>query len=282
MVRLDLESINSLIANNIKESLNLDYKRELDEHNNEIAKDISAFANASGGRIIYGIDEKDGLPNSINWIDSRGIKEKIENIILTNIQPEIKGYDIYSIENPHDHQQAIFVVDIPESSDAPHMASYRYYIRRNFKSESMEDSEVKNAIFRKGLRKALEFEVLQNLDMAQKTSQRLETYTNYRVPSKERVPILLIPFYTEAWGAIVSSGILFILKDRATNLVEAYSMIHEINYLIESLRYENYGKEQCAFTQVDDAKPEYGTWIPMIIRNKTQKLQALLQKIEFD
>ncbi len=38
MVRLDLESINNLIANKITESLNLDYKRELDEHNNEIAK----------------------------------------------------------------------------------------------------------------------------------------------------------------------------------------------------------------------------------------------------
>ena len=149
MVRLDLESINNLIANNIKESLNHDYKRELDEHNNEIAKDISAFANASGGRIIYGIDEKDGLPNSINWIDSRGIKEKIENIILTNIQPEIKGYDIYSIENPHNHQQAIFVVDIPESSDAPHMA-YRYYIRRNFKSELWKIQKLKMRFLEKG------------------------------------------------------------------------------------------------------------------------------------
>ncbi len=169
MVRLCLESINNLIANKIKESLNLDYKRELDERNNEIAKDISAFANASdGGKIIYGVGEKDGLPSSINWIESKGVKEKIEDIILTHIQPEIKGYDIYSIENSDNHSQAIFVVDIPESSDAPHMANHRYYIRRNFKSEYMEDSEVKNAIFRKGLRKALELEVSQNIEMAKK------------------------------------------------------------------------------------------------------------------
>lgn len=278
MARLNLESINNLINDKIKESLNLDYKKELDENNNEIAKDISAFANASGGKIIYGVDEKVGLPNSINWIGSKGIKEKIENIILTNIQPEIKGFDIYSIENSDNHLQAIFIVEIPESSDAPHMANHRYYIRRNFKSEPMEDFEVKNAIFKKGLRKALEFEVLQNIEMANSTYKRLESYTR----SHKRAPILLIPFYTEAWRAIVSSGILFILKDKATTLVEAYSTIYEINYLIDSLRYEKYGKEECVYTQYDTSKPEHGTWLPMIIRDKIAKLQGILQKVKLD
>ncbi|MCZ7380450.1 MAG: ATP-binding protein [Candidatus Methanoperedens sp.] len=86
MARLDLESINNLINNKIKESLNLDYKRELNKPHDEIAKDVSAFANANGGKIIYGIDEKDGLPSSINWIESKGVKERFEDIILTQIQ----------------------------------------------------------------------------------------------------------------------------------------------------------------------------------------------------
>ncbi len=279
MARLDLESINNLINNKIKESLNLDYKRELNKPHDEIAKDVSAFANANGGKIIYGIDEKDGLPSSINWMESKGVKGRFEDIILTQIQPEIKGYDIYSIENPDNHTQAIFVVDIPESSDAPHMANHRYYIRRNFKSEYMEDSEVKNAIFRKGLRKALEFEVLQNLDLANKTSKSLEKYMLY---SGKRAPIILVPFYDDAWRGVVSSGLLFILKERATTLVEAYSKIHEINYLIDSLRYENYGEEQCAYTQVFDSNPQHGTFIPWIIIDKLQKLQGILQKVKLD
>jgi predicted HTH transcriptional regulator len=142
MTSINLEYIQSLIDNEIKESLNLDYKRELN-NNKEIAKDVSSFANTNSGKIIYGVDEKDGLPNSINWIDSKDVKEKIECVILDHIQPEIKGFNIYSIENPENRSQAIFVVDIPESSDAPHMANHRYYIRRNFKSEYMEDYEVK-------------------------------------------------------------------------------------------------------------------------------------------
>jgi len=274
---INLEYIQSLIDNKIKESLTLDYKREL-TNNKEIAKDISAFANTSGGKLIYGIDEVDDLPNSINWIDSKGVRLKIENIILDNIQPEIRGYSIYHIENPANQSQAIFVVDIPESIDAPHMVDNRYFIRRNLKSEPMEDLEVKNAIFRKGLRKALEFEILQNLELAKKTSKSLEKY----VSSHKRAPILLVPFYNEAWRAIVSSGILFILKDRATILIEAYSKIHEINYLIDSLKYEKYGSEEGTYTQVYDSKPEHGIWIPALIRDEVAKLQGILQKIKFD
>ncbi len=276
MARLNLESINNLINEKIKESLNLDYKRELDERNNEIAKDISAFANASGGKIIYGISEKDGLPSSINWIESKGVKEKIEDVILTHIQPELKGYEIYSIENPDNHSQAIFIVEIPESSDAPHMANYRYYIRRNFKSEYMEDSEVKNAIFRKGLRKALENEINQNIDLANKSHKFIYEYTEEYGGNDQ---ILIIPFHIEAWKAFVNSGMLFILKDRANVLVEAYNIIHEINFLIDTLRYGNYGNNGIRIATIDYPR---GEKIYLIIREKINKLKPILQKIKFD
>lgn len=277
MNRINLEDIQSLIDNKRKESINLDYKKQL-TNNNEIAKDVSAFANTLGGKIVYGIDEKDGLPNSINWIDSKGIKERIESVILDNIQPEIKAFNIYSIEKPENHSEAIFVVDIPESINAPHMADHRYFIRRNFKSEPMEDFEIKNALFRKGLKKALEFEISQNLQLINKTRICLE---KYKIAGK-RVPILLIPLETEAWRATISSGILFILKDSVETLVKAYNIIHEINYLIDSLRYEKYGVETGTYTPVHDSKPEHGTWLPVIIDENISKIEILLKQIEFN
>ena len=142
----------------------------------------------------------------------------------------------------------------------------------------MEDFEVKNAIFKKGLRKALEYEIRQNLQVTEKISERIEMYRNQWSPKYERSPILLIPFYTEAWRSVVGSGILYILKDGAA-LVEAYSIIHEINYLIDSLRYEQY--QNSAYTQVDNAKPNHGTWIPEIIKQKSAEVRIILLEIKF-
>ena len=271
MIIKDLESIQNLIDNKIKESQNLDYKKQL-TINTKIAKYVSSFANKNGGKIIYGVDEKDGLPNSINWIDSKGVKERIECVILDHIQPEIKGFNIYSIENPENHSQAIFVVDIPESSDAPHMANHRYYIRRNFKSEYMEDYEVKDTIFKKGLKESLDFEINKNIELCSLSLKLLNEIYNYK--PKQRKQIILIPFYSDAWKAISNSGLLFVLKRNAQKLVEIYSLIHEINYLVDC---QKYGLE-VVNTPIHNSKPDTGTYLPSILRNKIGMLQELLFK----
>jgi predicted HTH transcriptional regulator len=64
--RLKLETksdLDRLIADDIQESLTLDYKDaralgKTDPQRNELCKDVSAFANSAGGQIIYGIQEK--------------------------------------------------------------------------------------------------------------------------------------------------------------------------------------------------------------------------------
>ena len=121
-----LEDIERLIQNKIQESLTLEYKKDLDKKNSEIAKDISAFANTLGGVIIYGIEEIREIPTSKNWIKGTNIKERIESITLTSIQPRIEDVVIKPILNPDNPSQAIFVVNIPESPDAPHMANHGY------------------------------------------------------------------------------------------------------------------------------------------------------------
>jgi len=70
-----LEDIQKLIENKIEESLTLEYKRELSRNNKEIAKDISAFANTSGGVIIYGIEEKGHIPISKSWIETKNYQK---------------------------------------------------------------------------------------------------------------------------------------------------------------------------------------------------------------
>ena len=61
-----LQDIDQLIATQTQESLHLDYKdsRAIDKSKREeISKDVSAFANADGGTIIYGVTEKKTSPS---------------------------------------------------------------------------------------------------------------------------------------------------------------------------------------------------------------------------
>ena len=56
----------------VKESLHLEYKASdaIDKRDNrtkvEMARDVSAFANADGGQIIYGMKEKDHEPDGLD------------------------------------------------------------------------------------------------------------------------------------------------------------------------------------------------------------------------
>ena len=142
--------IENLINNEVEENIHLDYKaagaldKKDDKKRNEITKDISAFANSDGGIIIYGVSEEDHKPKEISPIDGRiYTKECLENVIQL-IQPRIDDLKIYPIRGD-DIGQSIYVVKIPRSNNAPHMAKdKRYYKRFNFKSEPMEDYEVKD------------------------------------------------------------------------------------------------------------------------------------------
>jgi len=145
-----IEDIDSLITTEVEEDIHLDYKaagaldRKDDKKRTEITKDISAFANSDGGIIVYGVSEEDHKPQEISPIDGRiYTKEWLENVIQ-QIQPRIEDLKIYPIRI-NDIGQSIYVVKIPRSSNAPHMArDKRYYKRFNFKSEPMEDYEIKD------------------------------------------------------------------------------------------------------------------------------------------
>lgn len=269
-----LENLNNLIENKIEESSTLDYKRELDKNNEEIAKDISAFANTVGGTIIYGITEEKGVPVGLNWVENRNVKERIESIVLSSIQPKLEVYEIFSIQKPDDAARAIFVVNVPESFKAPHMAKHQYYKRYNFQSMPMEDHEVKEVMFKRGLRRGLEFEMSENLRLAKRTWELIDKIYAYR-PEQVKTTVFT-PFYSEAWKALVSSGLLYVLKENSLELIRAYSLIHEINHLIDC---QKHGLGIIVTPSAPDTLPDHGKWIPSLIRDKIQALCPILDKL---
>jgi hypothetical protein len=148
--KADLEALHS---NQVKESSSLEYKASLaientDPRKTEISKDVSAMANANGGQIVYGMTEKDQLPTGVD----NGISPTpfdglwFEQVIQQNIRPAIEGLKITPI--PSGAGTNYFVIDVPASKTVHQAKDGRYYRRRNFRNDIMEDYEVREAMTR--------------------------------------------------------------------------------------------------------------------------------------
>ncbi len=144
----DEDFLQKLIDDRIEESPNLEYKRELPLKNIELAKDISSFANANGGRIIYGIEEENHKPKKLYPLNP-DLKETIENVILSNISPKL-SVKIIPIDSIKYEGKKYYVVYVLRSLEGPHMIisgkDYRYYKRVNFSTVPMEDYEIRDMI----------------------------------------------------------------------------------------------------------------------------------------
>lgn len=140
------EDVEQLVANKVPEDIHLDYKRsDAVNHNqrNEIAKDVSAFANSDGGIIVYGVVEQGHSPVQIDdGVDHQQFsREWLDQVIRSNITPRVDGIRITQI--PLSIDRSLYAVLIPKSFRGPHQApTKQYYKRYNFISVPMEDYEI--------------------------------------------------------------------------------------------------------------------------------------------
>ncbi|MFA5191480.1 MAG: ATP-binding protein [Verrucomicrobiia bacterium] len=153
------EKLEQMIADAAEESLTLEYKSALalaktDSDKAEITKDVSAFANSSGGVLIYGIAEpadraKRHFPERLDpIIRSVFSKESLEQIIQT-IQPRIEGVVIHPVTIDEQANSVCYVVEVPQSHTAHQARDHVYYKRHNFNVLAMEDYEVRDVMNRK-------------------------------------------------------------------------------------------------------------------------------------
>lgn len=149
------EDILNLIKNHLAESSTLEFKAcdalrriEKKDWRKEFAKDVSAFANSAGAIVIYGIienrrtHEAETLDAGFDPVELN--IETLEQIANSQIQRAVEGIKYKAIPLSGDKQgRFAYVLDIPESNRAPHMANHRFYKRYNFESVSMEEHEVR-------------------------------------------------------------------------------------------------------------------------------------------
>lgn len=154
--QLTVADFQDLIDNGVNESKSIEYKEELtigkDDERKEFLYDVSAFANAGGGDLIFGISEKKdvGLPNNLIGIDIQNkdeLKLKLENLIRDGISPRITGLQIETFSLPN--SKDILLLRIPKSWNSPHQVTFKgtdkFYTRGTNGKYKLDVGELRNA-----------------------------------------------------------------------------------------------------------------------------------------
>ncbi len=153
---LTVDDINIIVRDKVPESRSLDYKRELspstDAGNKELLKDISAFANTVGGYLIYGIDEKEGVPTEILGVEVQNfdeLKQRFENLLRTGVDPVIRGVDFHKLDL--NESRKVVIIKIPRSIARPHAVRikdhFRFYGRNSSGVHQLEVEDLRRAFF---------------------------------------------------------------------------------------------------------------------------------------
>ena len=147
------EDLQELISNNVQEGKKIDYKLQLigstRDDKKELLADVSSFANASGGHLIFGINEEEGMAKElvgISNIDADAEKLRLDNIIRDGIKPRIFGISIRAIKI--NNGNFIFIIYIPNSWSKPHVVesncNWRFYSRHSAGKYPLDIYEVKS------------------------------------------------------------------------------------------------------------------------------------------
>lgn len=142
-----------------EESVSLDFKagRSFDEMNNaargELVKDVTAFANAGGGTIIYGVGERQDGGRSVAdgfapVTNDRVTADQLTTIITSNTDPVFSGFSIKVFAL--DGGARVFVIDVEQGDTAyQNRLDKKFYQRTAAVSESMYNFAIRDVMNRR-------------------------------------------------------------------------------------------------------------------------------------
>lgn len=124
------DDIRALIADGMRESRTIEYKltlpSESDKDRKEFLADVSSFANAEGGYLIYGVAANKGVPTEVIGLDGfdpdQG-KLRLEQMLRTSVEPPIAGIRVQAVEGFS--KGPVFIIQAPRSWSRPHMVKYK-------------------------------------------------------------------------------------------------------------------------------------------------------------
>ncbi len=155
---IDRLVIEQLLEDGQRESKTLDYKLALNidkpDDRKELARDVIAFANTSGGDLVFGIEEDSATsaPTKIHGVpitetDEDGIQSRIHNILRDNITPRLSPQEEVHFVRGFERGPVV-ILRIKRSWQAPHMlrlSDSRFYKRSPKGKYPMDRDEIRLA-----------------------------------------------------------------------------------------------------------------------------------------
>ena len=146
--------LQELIKTPIREGKTIEYKRQLpggkDEDKREFLADASSFANAIGGDLLYGVEEKEGLPTNLVGVECEDLDaeiQRLDNLLRSGLEPRLPHYDTQFIDLGGKRQ--VLILRIPRSWSAPHRVTFRdhakFYARNSSGKYHLDVGELRIA-----------------------------------------------------------------------------------------------------------------------------------------
>jgi hypothetical protein len=163
-LQITKEDVEALVADAVPESHTLDYKQEMPDESPkgklDFLTDVVAFANASGGDLIFGVQERrvegrpTAVPEGFQKLRVAGTFDeamrRLESLIRTGVEPKL-SVQIRTFEGLP--EGPVVIVRIPQSLAAPHMITLytkehlrpQFHKRHNGGNHPMDVGEIRTA-----------------------------------------------------------------------------------------------------------------------------------------
>ncbi|GLH65726.1 helix-turn-helix domain-containing protein [Geothrix edaphica] len=131
---LDATDLRLLIEDQVSECKTIDYKRTLpgrtDADRREFLHDVSSFANASGGHLLFGMKEERGIAMEILGLRDINPDQEItrlEEMLRSGLRPRIYGLQMKAVLI--EEGSWVLVLRIPRSWNPPHQVTFQSDMR---------------------------------------------------------------------------------------------------------------------------------------------------------
>src|SRR5258708_31415923 len=126
---ITLANIERLIADRVPEGKTIEYKSALpggsDGDKKEFLADVSSFANTSGGDLVFGIEENQGIPERVTPLAIADVdleQRRLDSLIRDGIRPRLT-YAIRVIELPDNKR--VLVIRVDRGWTAPYRVTFQ-------------------------------------------------------------------------------------------------------------------------------------------------------------